>query len=173
VLVSPLVRDAHVGQPIEVILRLSTVEAEACLWEVRPDSVVLRITQTGDPVWSSQHCPTAIPVEAVVPRRTKADRVFISWDGTISEPGCTAAAGWAYPGEYAVAAVARGSVTPVETEFTLQKAVSSTVTASPTPTAEEPVTKPGTEAADEPTTVPSGEPIGDPNDGSTGQPATR
>lgn len=173
VLVTPLVKEAHVGQPIEIVLLLSTVEAEACLWEVHPDSVVLRITQTGDPVWSSQHCPGLIPVEEVVPRRTKADRVVVPWDGTLSAPGCTAPAGWAYPGEYAVAAVARGAVTPVETEFTLEKAVPATVTASPTPTGKEKAARAGTQPAEEPATGPSGDPTGDPAEETTDDPGTR
>lgn len=156
VVLTPRVRDAHVGRPIDVVLRVTTRKAEACRWEVRPDSVYLRITQGPDTVWSSQQCPIHIPVEPVVPRRTDPDRVVVAWDGRLYDPECTTTTGWALPGRYAVAAVARGSVLPVETPFRLQQAIRPTVTASPTPTAT-------------PTAGPNGSPTGTP----TGSPTAR
>ncbi len=135
VVVTPRVPDAYVGDGIRIVLRLTTLTAAACTWEVSPQSVVLAIVRHGDDVWSSQDCPQAIPTVAVVPRRTHADKVVVVWDGRQSDPECSDATDWAFPKTYRAEAVATGSVNPVETRFELRRREAATITAEPSPTA--------------------------------------
>lgn len=134
VLVTPKVVEAHAGSTTEIVLKLTTRKAAACTWEVSPDSVVLKLTSGIDPIWSSQECPQAIPTEAVVPRRKKADKVTVTWNGKRSDSECSAATDWAFPGWYHAEAVARGSVHPVDVQFELEGPVRATITPKPSPT---------------------------------------
>jgi hypothetical protein len=134
VLVTPSLTGAHAGGEVEVVLELTTVEEAACTWEVSPDSVFLSITTEDGPVWSTQDCPDAVPTQAVVPRRDKADKVTVVWSGRESDDSCSASAPWVLQGVYTATAVARGSVTPVDVGFVLGNAVRPTKTETPTPT---------------------------------------
>jgi hypothetical protein len=119
VVVTPTVPDGHAFRPVEVVLELTTLNAEACSWQVDPDSVFVTITQGTTTLWSSQHCPRAIPEAAAVPRQDTPDRVRFDWSGRESQPGCTVATDWVWPGTYTINAVARGSVKAVEASFAL------------------------------------------------------
>lgn len=135
VLVTPSITGAHVGDgPIEVVLRLTTLESKACTWEVNRDSVFVTLSSEEGPLWSSQQCRGAIPTESVVPRRDKADQVSFLWSGMESDDECSKFTDWVDAGSYTASAVARGSVTPIETTFVLREAVAPTVTVTPTPT---------------------------------------
>jgi hypothetical protein len=134
VVVTPSITDAHVNQPIKVVLWLTTQESEACTWEVDPESVFLTIAGEDGTLWSSQQCPHVIPTEAVVPRREKADKVTLWWDGRESDARCTRFTPYVWFGSYTATAVARGSVDPVEVDFVLGESVRPTVTVTPTPT---------------------------------------
>jgi hypothetical protein len=122
VLVAPVVEEAHVNEPIAITLEVSAAESEACTWEVAPDSVFVTITAPERPIWSSQHCPAAIPTEEVVARRVKPAEVTLRWNGKESDPACSAVTDWVLTGSYTVTAIARGSVVPSETDFVLQGA---------------------------------------------------
>ena len=135
VLVTPTISDAHAGEPVEIVLELTTVEADACFWEVTPESVFVNIQGDDGTLWSSQHCPAAVPTEQVVPRREKAAKVRMWWNGKESDEGCPAWSPWIDEvGSYTAVAAARGSVSPVATPFVLGGAVAPTVTMTPTPT---------------------------------------
>ena len=134
VVITPTITNAHVNQPIKVVLWLTTQESEACTWEVTPESVFLTIGSEDGTLWSSQQCPEVVPTEAVVPRREKADKVILWWNGRESDPACTRYTPYVWFGSYTVTAVARGSVDPVEADFVLEDAVRPTVTVTPTPT---------------------------------------
>ncbi len=122
VVVTPDVVEPYVGRP-EVVLQLTTVESEACTWDVTPDSVFLVISDEKGPLWSSQDCPSAIPTEEVVVRRELAAEVEIAWNGKQSDRDCSEATDWVWPGQYVATAVARGAVTPVEVEFEMTRKV--------------------------------------------------
>jgi hypothetical protein len=134
VLVTPRITDAHAGGDVKVVLELTTSEADACTWEVSPESVFLSITDEDGPVWSTQDCPAAVPVQAVVPRREHADKVKLFWPGKESDDQCSPSSPWVLQGVYTATAIARGSVNPVEVGFLLGDPVRPTRTATPTPT---------------------------------------
>ena len=120
VVVTPEVEEPYVGAP-RIVLLLTTVEADACTWEVSPDSVFLDISDDKGPLWSSQDCPAAIPTKEVVPRREKPARVVVAWNGKQSDPECSEATEWVRRGEYVASAIAGGSVTPVDVGFVMVK----------------------------------------------------
>ena len=134
--VSPVVEVANAGSPVRITLEVTTRKAEACYWEVSPDSVVLKLTSGNDPIWSSQECPAVIPTRDVVPRRKKADTVDVTWNAKRSDSQCSNATDWAMPGWYHAEAVARGSVRPVDHQFELKQPIRRTITPSPTATPE-------------------------------------
>jgi len=134
VVVTPTIEDAHAGSPVEIVLELTTVEADACFWEVSPESVFVNIDGEDGTLWSSQQCPDAMPTERVVPRREHAAKVSLWWVGRESDEACSPWTDWVLAGSYTAIAAARGSVTPVPTGFVLGGAVAPTVTQTPTPT---------------------------------------
>ena len=119
VVVTPSVPDGHAGSEVTVVLELTTVESPACTWDVDPDDLFVTITDDSTTLWSSQHCPAALPTATAVPRRTTPDEIRFTWNAKESVAGCSVATSWVWPGVYQVTAVARGSVNPVETLFTL------------------------------------------------------
>ncbi|QIK65109.1 hypothetical protein G7072_01035 [Nocardioides sp. HDW12B] len=121
VVVTPQVPDAHAGADITVELELTTEESAACTFEVDPDDVFVTIKDDTSTIWSSQHCPATMPTATTVPRRTTPDTVSFTWNGKESMTGCAVDTDWVFPGVYQITAVARGSVTPVETLFALGK----------------------------------------------------
>ena len=135
VVVTPTIEDAHAGSPVKIVLELTTIESDACYWEVSPESVFVNIdSDEVGTLWSSQQCPDVVPTESVVPRREKAAKVALWWTPKESDEGCTASTDWLLAGDYTAVAAARGSVTPVPTGFVLGSAVAPTVTTTPTPT---------------------------------------
>ncbi len=135
VLVTPIIGDAHLGSPVKIVLEVTTVESDACFFEVEPESVFLNIDGEEGTLWSSQQCPDAMPTETVVARRDKAARVPMWWDAKLSDDGCPSWRLWVdEPGGYTAIAAVRGSVTPVAIEFYLGGAVAETVTETATPT---------------------------------------
>ena len=133
-MVTPVVRDAHVNQPIKVVLQLTTRKSKACTGRVDRHSVFVTISASDGPLWSSQQCPAVVPTQDVVPRSKKADKVKLWWNGKESDAGCTSSTAWVFPGSYTISAVARGAVKPVESQFVLCGAQRPTVTVTPTPT---------------------------------------
>jgi hypothetical protein len=139
VLVTPTITDAHAGSPVKIVLEVTTVRSAACWFEVSPETVFVNIDGESGTIWSSQHCPEAVPTKNVVPRRERAARVPMWWDGKESEEGCPVWRPWIdVLGGYTAVAAVRGSVTPVAIGFFLGGAVAPTVTetATPTPTPE-------------------------------------
>lgn len=135
VVVTPVVPDAHVNEPIKIVLQLTTRKSKACTWRVDRHSVFVTISADDGPIWSSQQCPAVIPSEDVVPRKKKADKVKLWWNGMESDAQCTRSTDWVLPGSYTISSVARGAVKPVESQFVLGGALHPTVTktAKPTP----------------------------------------
>ena len=134
VLVTPTITRARESRPIRITLELTTQESRACTWEVAPGNVFVMVSSEDSPLWTSQHCPGVVPTQPVVPRRRHADKVTLWWNGLESDQDCSRDTPWVRAGRYTVTAVARGSVTPIETEFVLRPYERKTVTSSPTPT---------------------------------------
>lgn len=135
VLVTPTIAEAYAGSRVRIVLELTTVESAACYWEVSPDSVFVNIDGEEGTLWSSQHCSDAVPTRSVVPRRERAAKVPMWWDGRYSDEGCPPWSLWVEKvGSYTAVAAARGSVTPIATGFFLSGAVAETVTTTATPT---------------------------------------
>ena len=163
VLVTPSVREAHAGSPVKIVLELTTAEADACFWEVNPDTVFVNIDGEEGTLWSSQHCADAVPTKSVVPRKEHAAKVQLWWDAKESDEDCSPWTDWVLAGSYTAVAAARGSVTPVATVFVLGGAVAPTITETPTPT---PTKKPkkgkqDPDDQDEPSEQPSPTPTAD------------
>jgi hypothetical protein len=135
VLVTPRLPDPHAGEPVSIVLLLTTQESDACTFEVDAESVFLTVSAADGPVWSTQQCPTAVPGTTVVPRRERAARVVLTWHGRESDATCSDYSPWVLEGEYVASAVARGSVSPIDVGFLLLPAERPTVTITPTPTA--------------------------------------
>ena len=101
VVVTPTVDDAHAGSPVKIVLELTTVESDACYWEVNPESVFVNIDADDvGTLWSSQQCPDAMPTESVVPRREKAAKVTLWWTPKESDEECSASTDWLLAGSY-------------------------------------------------------------------------
>lgn len=131
VVVTPQVSGARAGTDVTVDLELTTVEAAACTFELDPEDVFVTIKDDTSTLWSSQHCPGSLPTATTVPRRSTPDTVSFTWNGKESMTGCAVDTSWVFPGTYQVTAVARGSVTPVETLFTLGRLREEDVAAAP------------------------------------------
>ena len=141
VLVQPRVPEARLGEPIRIVLEVSTASTPACTWEVGPDSVFLKVTRVTEDaegqVWSSQQCTDLMPTAQVVARREKPAEIVVSWSGRMSDPECSRLAGWVRAGSFRAVSVARGAVTPLEEDFIIEEAVPEIVVEpSPLPTDE-------------------------------------
>ncbi|HYG92909.1 MAG TPA: hypothetical protein VD859_04910 [Nocardioides sp.] len=123
IVVTPQVEDAVAGRDVTIGLSLQTLESEACTWRVTPGRVALKISDGEDEIWTSRHCPQALPEEEVVVRRVVATVVEMTWHGRESDEGCPGNTDWVMDGDYTIAAAALGGE-PRATEFDL---------ASPTP----------------------------------------
>lgn len=135
VAVTPSVaRPAEADDDITLRLSLQTLESEACTWQVSRDSVIVKISEGSDELWTTQQCPAAVPVESVVVRRAVATVVELSWNGKESAAGCSRRTAWVLPGDYTIAAASLGGE-PAETEFRLVRPAARTVEVTPKPTA--------------------------------------
>lgn len=122
VVIAPAVRKgAEAGRDVRLRLSLQTKTSEACTWRVSRKSLVVRITQGGKQVWSTQQCPAAVPAQSVVVRRAVATVVNLTWaEARESRANCTRRADWALPGDYTISAAPLGGE-PAEAAFSLLK----------------------------------------------------
>lgn len=104
--VTPTVDEAVGGSPITIVLELRTIAAEACTWQVSPQSVSVKITSGKDDIWTSLECPRAVPRKDVVVRQAVSTEVEVTWSARRSDEGCTRNTAWALPGWYFVKAAA-------------------------------------------------------------------
>jgi hypothetical protein len=132
--VRPTVPRAWAGGPIEIQLQLSGTQP-ACTFEVKPDSLVVKIASGEDRIWSSQDCPETIQETQVVVRSAVPVEVPVTWNGRRSDEQCTPGLDWALPGFYHVYAAALGSTpTDVQFEVTHAPVARKTRTVKPKPT---------------------------------------
>jgi hypothetical protein len=136
VLVTPSIVDAHVAEPVRIVLEVTSLQSPACSFRVAPDTVVLRLLtpKRSEPLWTSQDCRRAVPEQTVVARQTKPGEVEVLWNGRASDDECSNLTDWVFPGTYTAEAIAVGSTRATSSEFVLGPAVRPTVTRTPTPT---------------------------------------
>lgn len=155
VAVTPKVKHAVAGRDVMVVLQVRTMVAEACTWRVAPDTLAVKITSGDDDIWSSQHCPKAIPAREVVVRKAVTTNIGFTWVQAkrSAESNCTRFTSWAMPGWYHVTAAALGGE-PSDLQFELVRPTAGTITKTVQPTAT---------ASGRPQTNPSGRPSGSPS----------
>lgn len=125
---------AEADDDITLRLSLQTLESEACTWQVSRDSVIVKISDGSDVLWTTQQCPAVVPTESVVVRRAVATVVELSWNGKESAAGCSKRTAWVSLGSYTIAAASLGGE-PAEAEFTLVRPAARTVEVTPRATA--------------------------------------
>jgi hypothetical protein len=132
VAVTPEVPDPVAGRDVRIVLRLRTLEAEACTWQISRNSLTVKITSGHDDLWSSAECPRVIPVRDVVVRRAVTSSVALTWNSRRSDETCSARTKWAMPGWYHVTASALGGE-PSDVQFELDTPTAATVTKTANP----------------------------------------
>ncbi|WP_158296645.1 hypothetical protein [Nocardioides albidus] len=132
VLVTPSVAPGAVaGRDVPLTLSLQTRESEACTWQVSADTVVVKVAQGTEDVWTTGQCPQALSAQPVVVRRAVATTVQLVWaEARESTDGCTRRAGWAAPGTFTIAAAALGGE-PAEAQFELGAPAPATIQVTP------------------------------------------
>lgn len=158
VAVKPVVSEAHAGSDVTIVLELTSPRA-ACTWEVSSTSVVVRLTSGDDFIWSTQHCPKALPTTSVVVRKETPARVALTWPARRSDEECSNQAGWVGPGWYHVTTAALAGE-PADVQFELDAAVRPTVTITPKPKKSP---KPSTSGAPTEEPLDSGDGASEPN----------
>ncbi len=133
IIVTPTLVSAAGGADVPITLNLRTIVAEACTWQVSPQTMTLTITSGNDFIWSTRECPTAIAVQDVVVRQAVDTPVVVTWaDGKRSDETCSGRTDWARPGFYHVEAAALGGeATDVQFELVAPAPAVVTQTAEP------------------------------------------
>ena len=157
VLVTPIVRSAHVASPVHISLRVTTVQSPACTFEISPETVIVRLLspKRSEPLWTSQQCTEAVPERTVVARPSQPGRAPVTWNGRLSDEDCSNLTDWVFPGTYTAQAIAVGSTRETSSEFVLGLPIRPTVTRTPTPTPTR-SGKPSDKASAKPSASPTG-----------------
>lgn len=146
--VSPSVTNAAAGADVAIVLNLQTFSTPACIWQVSPKTMQVKVSKaSGSDVWSTIQCPAAlIPAEVTLYKDT-ATQVAVTWPAKESDATCSSHTAWSKQGNYSVTAVALGGV-PDQESFTLGAPLPSVppTTAAPTQTATPGSTPTGTAA---------------------------
>lgn len=116
--VTPALAAAQAGRNVVIPLDV-TGTAPACKFEVTPDSLVVKVTSSGNRIWSTQQCPAAIRSQVVAVRNSGATRINVTWNGGRVDDTCTTLS-YAGVGAYEVEAAVIGSE-PGEASFRLTK----------------------------------------------------
>lgn len=132
IVATPTITQAPGGSDVPVTLNLRTVDAEACTWQVSPESLTLTITSGKDHIWSSRECPAAVPVQDVVLRSAVDTPVTVTWNAKRSDETCSRFTEWAMPGWYHVEAAALAGE-PTDVQFELVRPTSAVITKTVTP----------------------------------------
>lgn len=135
IVATPALTTATGGADVPITVNLRTVVAEACTWQVSPQTLTLTITSGSDFIWSTRECPSAIAVQDVVVRQAVDTPVVVTWaDGKRSDETCSGRTEWAYPGFYHVLAASLGGEgTDVQFELVAPQPAVVTTTADPKP----------------------------------------
>lgn len=106
--VTPTVQRAVAGRSALITLKLRTISAEACTWQVSADTLAVRISTGDDEVWASRECPGALTEQSVVVRRAVTATYDLRWNTRRSDAGCPRLTEFAPAADYRVTAAAYG-----------------------------------------------------------------
>lgn len=132
--VTPSVSHADAYADVTINLALQTKSSAACTWDVDQHDIAVKIARHGKVLWTSQQCPSALPVRSVVVRNVVPSIVTMVWNGRVSTVGCRSGAAFVRPGKVYLYGSTLGGE-PGHSAFTLTLPDAQTVTASPTATA--------------------------------------
>ncbi|MDQ1105323.1 hypothetical protein [Nocardioides zeae] len=128
------VERAVAGQPVAVTLLFSSKETPACYWTASPTTTVVKITSGSDDIWSTQHCPDALPEQELVLRTDAEAAAELEWPAWRSGPGCELEQ-WSLPGAYHVESAALAGE-PTDVQFELETPQPEVIERTITPTAD-------------------------------------
>ena len=131
--ITPAAVDAVAGRDVVILLELRTIIDPACTWRVSSADLSVKLTSGDDDIWSSQQCPSVVPVKDVVVRSAEPTTVALVWNAKRSDEDCSRITDWALPGDYHAIAAALGGE-PTDVQFTLEAPVADVITETATPT---------------------------------------
>lgn len=131
--ITPAAVDAVAGRDVVILLELRTIVDPACTWRVSSANLSVKLTSGDDDIWSSQQCPSVVPVKDVVVRSAEPTTVALVWNAKRSDEDCSRITDWALPGDYHAIAAALGGE-PTDVQFTLEAPVADVITETATPT---------------------------------------
>ncbi|NEN77528.1 hypothetical protein [Nocardioides zeae] len=126
------VERAVAGQPVAVTLLFSSKETPACYWTASSTTTVVKITSGSDDIWSTQHCPDALPERELVLRTDAEAAAELEWPAWRSGPGCELEQ-WSLPGAYHVESAALAGE-PTDVQFELETPQPEVIERTITPT---------------------------------------
>ena len=133
IVATPAITSAPGGADIPLTINRRTLVAEACTWQVSPQTMTVTITSGSDFIWSTRECPAAIAVQDVVVRLAVDTPVVVTWaEGKRSDETCSGVTDWAIPGFYHVLAAALGGEA-TDVQFELLPAIPAGVTQTAEP----------------------------------------
>jgi hypothetical protein len=132
VFITPTVPSPVGGTDVTVVLNLQTRAAEACTWQLSPETMRMNIVSGADQIWLSKECPDAIPTQEVVVRLASVTQVPVVWNARRSDEECSDRTAWALPGFYHVRAAVLGGE-PTDVQFELLAPAPPTVTETAQP----------------------------------------
>jgi hypothetical protein len=105
----------HAGQyPVFEVDAVSTA-SRACTFNLSPARLHVLVSSSGRVIWDSADCTRGQPNKRAQLRRGVPDRESLSWNRTISLPGCVTVASSARPGTYQVQARDASVASPIRT----------------------------------------------------------
>jgi hypothetical protein len=105
----------HAGQyPVFEVYAVSTA-SRACSFNISPAKLHVQVSSSGRVIWDSADCTRGQPDRRAELRRGVPAQESLSWNRTISLPGCVTVASSARPGTYQVQARDASVASPVRT----------------------------------------------------------
>ena len=105
----------HAGQyPVFEVYAVSTA-SRACTFNLSPAKLQVLVSSSGRVIWDSADCSRRRPNKRAELRRGVPAQESLSWNRTISLPGCVTVASSARPGTYQVQARDAGVASPFRT----------------------------------------------------------
>ena len=105
----------HAGQyPVFEVYAVSTA-SRACSFNISPAKLHVQVSSSGRVIWDSADCTRGQPDRRAELRRGVPAQESLSWNRSISLPGCVTVASSARPGTYQVQARDASVASPVRT----------------------------------------------------------
>jgi hypothetical protein len=105
----------HAGQyPVFEVYAVSTA-SRACTFNFSPAKLHVLVSSSGRVIWDSADCARGQPNKRAELHRGVPAQESLSWNRTISLPGCVTVASSARPGTYQVQARDASAASPVRT----------------------------------------------------------